>query len=158
MFSLNKKTQKTQLTISPPCKGMKEHDDLAHRKVYVAQKGLVKYLQWLQVPGDELKWVKLCTDDDLVAVASLKNWTTKLTMDYDFLILMELIVVSLCHLRLYTQLTFILRESMPAVLNLGRTLSVSPVALIFSNILFGSGTNTEENVYENHVTQALKRI
>ncbi|RZC87702.1 hypothetical protein C5167_028155 [Papaver somniferum] len=75
------------------------------------------------------------------------------TMDYDFLILMELIVVSLCHLRLYTQLTFILRESMPAVLNLGRTLSVSPVALIFSNILFGSGTNTEENVYANHVTQ-----
>ncbi|RZC77693.1 hypothetical protein C5167_001898 [Papaver somniferum] len=141
--------------------GMKEQDDLAHRKVYVAQKGLV--------PGDELKWVKLCTDDDLVTVASLKNWTTKLvlsnpfyrncsTMDYDFLILMELIVVSLCHLKLYTQLTFILRESMPAVLNLGRTLSVSPVALIFSNILFGSGTNTEENVYENHVTQALKRI
>ncbi|XP_026429444.1 uncharacterized protein LOC113325451 [Papaver somniferum] len=35
-------------------------------------------------------------------------------MDYDFLILMELIVVPLCHLRLYTQLTFILRESMPA--------------------------------------------
>ncbi|RZC82372.1 hypothetical protein C5167_045159 [Papaver somniferum] len=73
MFSLNKKNS-----------GMKEQDDLAHRKVYVAQKGLVKYLQWLQ------------------------------KMDYDFLILMELIVVPLCHLRLYTQLTFILRESMPA--------------------------------------------
>ncbi|RZC64692.1 hypothetical protein C5167_008379 [Papaver somniferum] len=28
--------------MSPPSKGMKEHDDLAHRKVYVAQKGLVK--------------------------------------------------------------------------------------------------------------------
>ncbi|RZC66281.1 hypothetical protein C5167_009977 [Papaver somniferum] len=37
--------------MSPPCKGMKEHDDLSHRKVYVAQKGLVKYLQWLQKWG-----------------------------------------------------------------------------------------------------------
>ncbi|XP_026393360.1 uncharacterized protein LOC113288508 isoform X2 [Papaver somniferum] len=54
------------------------------------------------------------------------------TMDSHFLVLMKLIVVPLCHLRLYTQLTFILRES--------------------------SGTNTEENVYENHVTQALNRI
>ncbi|XP_026390109.1 uncharacterized protein LOC113285449 [Papaver somniferum] len=36
------------------------------------------------------------------------------TMNYDFFILVELIVVPLWHLRLYTQLTFILSESMPA--------------------------------------------
>lgn len=29
--------------------------------------------QTLQVPGDELKWVRRCADDDLVAIASQKG-------------------------------------------------------------------------------------
>ncbi|RZC87595.1 hypothetical protein C5167_036152 [Papaver somniferum] len=56
------------------------------------------------------------------------------------------------HLGLYAQLTLILRESMP-VWQCIRLMMPS-----CRKSALGSGINTDENVEEDHVTQALNRI